>query len=86
MLNKERVLDDAARVAGSAAGILGGLSQAIHAEIKSRVEETAARLDLVPRADFEKLEAMLEKSRIEQTELTKRIETLEKTLKIKKKK
>lgn len=84
MLNKERVLDDAARLAGGAAGIIGGLSQSIRAEIKSRVEETSERLDLVPRADFEKLEAMLAHSRLEQDALIARIEALETALENKK--
>lgn len=86
MFAKDKALDDAARLAGGAAGILGGLSQNIRADIKSRVEETAERLDLVPREDFDRLEAMLTQSRLDQAALLKRIETLEKTLEIKKKK
>ncbi len=81
MKAKDRIFDDIAQLAGGAAGIIGGLSQNIRAEIKARVEEMIDRLDLVPRADLEALEASLQKTRSEQKELRDRIQTLEKKTK-----
>ena len=78
MQNREKILDNVAQLAGGTASIVSGLSQNIRAEIKSRIDETSDRLDLVPRADFERLEAMLEASLKEQEELKLRIEKLEK--------
>lgn len=83
MQGKDRVLDDIARIAGGAAGVMGGLSQSIKSDIKSRTDEIANRLDLVPREDFERLEAMVEAARLEQDALKKRIDALEKTTKVK---
>lgn len=71
--NKDRVLDDIARVAGGTISVFSGLSQNIREEIKSRMDETAQRLDLVPREDLERLETMLAAQNA-------RIEALEKQL------
>lgn len=79
-----RIFDDIARLAGGAVNIASGMQQQIRDEIKARVEEMASRMDLVPREDFETLEAMVKKLRLEQEELKKRIETLESTNKPKK--
>lgn len=57
---KEKVLDDIARMAGGTANIFGGLGRSIHEEIKSRVDEMATRLDLVPREDLAALELRIE--------------------------
>ena len=79
-LNKEagqKVFDDIAKVAGGAVNVMSGLSAEIKNEVRARVDELAHRLDLVPREDFEKLEAMLTEARKEQLELTKRVEALE---------
>jgi BMFP domain-containing protein YqiC len=72
---REKILDDAARLAGGAMGIVGSLRAQIKAEIKSRIDEMALKLDLVPRAEFERLEAMLQKLRMEQEEIKKNLKT-----------
>ncbi len=77
MKPKEKVFDDIARMAGGAVSIMSGVSKQVREEIRSRVDELATRMDLVPREDFERLEAMLAKARKEQAELLKRIEALE---------
>lgn len=77
MQTKDKVLDDIARLAGGTVGIVSSLGQNVKAEIKSRVEEIVDRLDLVPRADLERVEALLQKTKIEQEDLIKRIEALE---------
>lgn len=76
-MSKEHLFDDLAKMAGGAASALGGFGTQIKDEIKTRVDEMAERLDLVPREDFERVEAMLKESRRQQDELIKRIEALE---------
>jgi BMFP domain-containing protein YqiC len=73
-----KILDDLAQMAGGAVSIASNLRTQIHQDIKARVEEMADRLDLVPREDFERLEAMLKEYRLTQDDLLKRIEKLEK--------
>ena len=77
MSNKEKILDDVARMAGGAIGTISGLRGQINEEIRLRIDEMALRMDLVPRAEFERMESMLKQARIEQNELIKRIEKLE---------
>ena len=76
-MQKEKVLDNIAQFAGGTVSIASGIAQNIRTEIKSRVEEVVTRLDLVPREDFDRLEAMLQQSRLEQEELKTRLEVLE---------
>jgi BMFP domain-containing protein YqiC len=71
MQTKEKILDDIARVAGGAASVVSGLAHQVREDVRARGEDLAARLDLIPREDFERLEARLDA-------LLKRIETLEK--------
>lgn len=54
-----KILDDIARAAGGAVNILSGLRQQIREEVKSRVEEVADRLDLVPREDMDRAWSMI---------------------------
>lgn len=70
-------MDDIAQLAGGAAGLLSGVQQQIRDDIKARVEDMATRLDLVPREDFERVEALLEKALADQKELRNRLEKLE---------
>lgn len=77
MFQKDKILDDVARVAGGAAGLLSDLGRSAKNDIRARAEEIADRLDLVPRDEFQRLEAMLAQSRAEQEELKKRVEFLE---------
>ena len=78
MQKREKILDNVAQLAGGTASIVSGLSQNIRAEIKSRADEAADRLDRVPRQDLERIEAMLQKALKEQEYLKLRIEKLEK--------
>ncbi|MCB1562067.1 MAG: accessory factor UbiK family protein [Alphaproteobacteria bacterium] len=70
MQGKDKILDDIARVAGGAVGVFSGLNHSIREDIRGRIDETALRLDLVPRAEFERLELMLSEalSRLEKLE------------------
>lgn len=56
-----KILDDIARVAGGAVNILSGLQQQIRDDVRSRFEEMATRMDLVPREDLERAEARIAK-------------------------
>ncbi len=80
MHSKEKILDDIARVAGGTVSVFSGLNQAVREDIRSRVEEVAMRLDLVPREDFERLEALLTQARLQQDAQEARIQALEETL------
>ncbi|MFP4314393.1 MAG: accessory factor UbiK family protein [Alphaproteobacteria bacterium] len=84
MSSKERILDDMAKMAGGAMQALSSASQQVKGDLKSRAEDMALRLDLVPREDFERLEAMLQESRLKQEEILKRLEALEKSKESKK--
>lgn len=77
MQAREKILDDVARVAGGAVSAFGTLRRQVKDEVRTRIDELAQRLDLVPREDFERVELMMYKAREEQTNLIKRIEALE---------
>jgi len=79
MIAKEKIFDDLAKVAGGTVGLLSDAKRQIHDDVKSRVDELALRLNLVPREDFEALEEMVK-------DLRARIETLEGNKKTTKKK
>lgn len=78
MSKREKILDDIARVAGEAAGLISDTGAQVSGSLRARVDDWAARMDLVPREDFERLEAMLAKAREEQEVMKQRIESLEK--------
>lgn len=77
MRSKERLLDDIAKLAGSAVGSIGQIGGQIKGDLRSRVDDMALRMDLVPREEFERLEAMLSEARLQQADMLKRIEALE---------
>ncbi len=56
-----KLFDDIARMAGGAVNILSGVQQQVQSEIKTRIDELAARLDLVPREDLDRAEARIAK-------------------------
>ncbi len=73
MASDKKILDDLARVAGGAVNILSGLQQQVREEMRSRVDDIAARVDLVPRADFEQARDTIKA-------LTRQVEIMEKRL------
>ena len=77
MIDKNKILDDIARMAGSTVSVMNGLSQQAREEIKTRMDEMAVRLDLVPREDYKKLETMVLALRKEQDAMKKRLDALE---------
>ena len=80
MQGRERILDDVARVAGGTVSVLSGLQKQRKEEIRTHIEDAAAKLDLVPREDFERLEAMIGQAREEQEKQKKKIAELESKL------
>ena len=80
MIGKEKILDDVARLAGGTVGALTNLKAQIREEIRLRVDEMALKMDLVPRAEFERTEALLKETRIEQENILKKLEELENQL------
>lgn len=78
MKEKADIIDDIARLAGGAAGTLNSVRQQIHNDVKARVEEIAMKMDLVPREDLDRVEALLEKAIADQNDLKQRLEKLEK--------
>ena len=75
---KERILDDMARLAGGAVSLIGGVGQQAASEMRSRVDDLASDMDLVPREDFKRVEHLLSQSLLRIEALEKRIEKLEK--------
>lgn len=78
MQKREKILDDVARIAGGTVGAFSGLTHNIREEVKSRVTEIVDRLDLVPRADLDRLETIIQETRTQNEDLKLRIEKLEK--------
>lgn len=76
MEQSKRIFEDMSRMAGGAASLLGGMRQQLQEDIRQRVEEVAARMDLVPRDEFDRLQEMVTALRTEQDELKKQIAAL----------
>ncbi len=55
-----QIFDDLARMAGGAMNVFSGLREQILADVKARVEEAAAHMDLVPRDDFDRLQMQVD--------------------------
>lgn len=77
MQTENRLFDDIARVAGGAFGIVAGLRNEVEDLVRQRLERYFAELDVVPREEFDVLQAMLEKARRKQEALEKRVAALE---------
>lgn len=77
MVSRDKLLDDLARLAGGAATLLGEAGKQANENFRSRIDSFAQGIDLVPRADFERLEVMLESALAEIKILKARIDALE---------
>jgi BMFP domain-containing protein YqiC len=77
MQTDNRLLDDLARVAGGAMGALSGVRTEVEELVRQRLERLLSDMDLVPREEFEAVQAMAEKARLEQEKLEKRVAALE---------
>lgn len=74
----EKILDDAARIAGGAVGVVSDLSKQAGEAVRAKVDTIAHEMDLVPRDDFERLEAVVEALRAECEALKKDVQSLKK--------
>ena len=59
-MNQKRILDDVTLAVSSGASVLRGAKEGLRRDVRSRIDELALRLDLVPRADFERLEQLVD--------------------------
>lgn len=79
MSQKERILDDVARVAGGAVGVITDAKKHVKETAKVFAQDAAHSMDLIPREDYEALEAIVHK-------LVARVDELENKLNAEQKK
>ena len=77
MQTKSRFFEDLARVASGAVSTAAGIKEEVEALIHQRIERALARMDVVPREEFEAVRDMAAKARSEQETLEKRVVALE---------
>ena len=77
MQTRNRLLDDIAKVANSAAGTSSGVKEEIENLIRHRVESLMADMNMVNRDEFNAVKAMVAKSRSEQERLEEKVKQLE---------
>lgn len=75
---RRRLLDDLAKIATSAAGIVQGTGREVEQLVRQRCERLLDSFDLVTRDEFEVVKAMAETARLENEALAARLEALEK--------
>jgi len=78
MSKKDLFKEDILSLLGGTSSFLGGLKEDLEERIKDRVEKVINKFELINKSDFFILKEMLEKSRLENEKLEKRIRTLEK--------
>ena len=77
MQTQNRLLDDLARVATGTLGVAAGMRGEIEARLREQFEKILARMDVVPREEFEVVKAMAAKAREEQEILAERLAGIE---------
>ena len=77
MQTRNRLFDDAARLAGGAAGTLAGIRREIEALVRQQMERILGSMDFVSRDEFEAVREMAIKARTEQEALAARLAALE---------
>jgi BMFP domain-containing protein YqiC len=80
MSTRNRLFDDAARLAGGALGTLEGVRREIEALVRQQFERLLGSMDLVKREEFDAVKAMAAKARDEQVEMGARLDAMEKQL------
>ena len=73
----ERFLDDVAKTATGAVGLLQSAKQEVEALARARFERMLDRMELVTREEFEAVKAMAAKARAENAALAERLAALE---------
>ncbi len=72
-----KLLDDLARVAGGAASLISTVRRQVQSDLRGRVDAYADRMELAPKAEIERLQALVSTFRTEQTALKERVAELE---------
>lgn len=83
MQTRNRILDDLARVATSAMGVATGMREEIEARLRDQFEAILARMDVVPREEFEVVKEMAARARDEQERMSERLTMIESKLEAK---
>ena len=81
MQSQNRFFDDFAKMATSAAGTLQSARQEFETMMRQQMERLVAKMDLVPREEFDAVKEMAAEARLENERLKARIEALEKGVK-----
>ena len=79
MQSRNRVFDDAARVAGGALGTLSGIRREVEGLVRHQIDKMLSGMDLVTRDEFETVRAMAIRAREENELLEARLQALEAT-------
>lgn len=77
MQTRNRLFDDAARLAGGAAGTLAGIRREIETLVRQQIERILSSMDFVSRDEFEAVREMAKKARTEQEAMADRLADLE---------
>tara|TARA_B100000686_G_scaffold305938_1_gene344896 strand:- start:15554 stop:15826 length:273 start_codon:yes stop_codon:yes gene_type:complete len=83
MSKKEFLKEDVINLLGGATSILNSFKEEVEERIKDRVEKIINKLDLIDKSEFLILKEMVEKSRIENDKLQKKLILLESKIKTK---
>ncbi|MDP6706951.1 MAG: accessory factor UbiK family protein [Alphaproteobacteria bacterium] len=75
---QRRLLDDLAKMATSAAGVVQGAGQEMEQMFRQRFERLLDSMNLVTREEFDAVKAMAEAARLENEALAKELENLKK--------
>ena len=79
-MKDNKIFDDFTRMATGAAGGLLDMKREIESIISVQLEKLLQKMNLVTAEEFQTMQEMLTKARIEQEELKKRLEALENKL------
>lgn len=77
MQTDNRFLDDLAKVASGALGSVSGVKHEVEIRIQQQLERLLARMNLVPREEFDAMKAVAQAAREAQIKLETRVAALE---------
>ena len=80
MQTDNRLLDDLSRVATGAFSAFTGVREEIESRMREQFEKILARMDVVPREEFDAVQVMAARARAEQEALAVRVAALESQL------
>ena len=82
MSKKEFIKEDVLKFLGGTSSILNALMEEIEERIKLRVEKVISKFEIVTKSEFEIVFSMAEESRKENAILKRRLDALEKKVKL----